>query len=272
MVKLDEIDVTETTAPTVRGEPHRPRGWVLIGAAQRLWRTLRDDCRTIPRRAWARWAITLVIGFALCAVLSVVTTTIARARLNDGLQSWDERWLMWLEQHGPLSFPDAILAESAGNLMYLIPLTLAASVIAIRLRNPLVAIGIQVAYWGVRPVVLAGWMTWDRARPKLIGDGIAAPGLHAFPSGHAALTMAVYGFLVYLWIRRSGSLIERFLGVLVVLLIVTLVSVARVRLGSHWPSDIVAGAALGIAWLIVVIVATRTAERSRPLLDTHRHA
>ena len=40
---------------------------------------------------------------------------------------------------------------------------------------------------------------------KLIGDGIAAPGLHSFPSGHAALCVAVYGFLAYLWIRSSRS-------------------------------------------------------------------
>ena len=86
----------------------------------------------------------------------------------------------------------------------------------------------------------------------------------------AALTMAVYGFLVYLWIRRSGRLIERALGVGVLLLIVTLVSVARVRLGSHWPSDIIAGAALGVAWLLVVILATRTAEHPRPTPDARR--
>ena len=33
---------------------------------------------------------------------------------------------------------------------------------------------LQFAYWLQRPVVIAGWLTWDRARPQLIADGIAA--------------------------------------------------------------------------------------------------
>jgi len=244
-----------------RTSASRPsHGWVLMAGAKRIWRDLRDDCRAIPSRAWWRFVLTLFVGFVLCAALSVIGTRIARSYVDRGLQAWDERTLRAIEERGPLSFPDAILAESPGNLSYLIPLTLAVSVIAIRLHRPLVAIGIQVAYWGVRPIVLFGWMTWDRARPKLIGDGIAAPGLHSFPSGHAALAMAVYGFLIYLWVRRSGSVIERALGVFLLLFIVTLVSVARVRLGSHWPSDIIAGAGLGVAWLIVVTVAFRCVE------------
>ena len=225
-----------------------------------MWRDFRHDCRLISRRAWWQLALILIVGFVLCAALSVIGTRVARSYVDHGLQQWDERWLRWVEQRGPLSCPDAILAESPGNLAYLIPLTLTASILAIKMRRPLVATMVQVAYWGVRPIVLAGWMTWDRARPKLIGEGIAAPGLHSFPSGHAALAMAVYGFLIYLWIRRSGSLIERMIGVVVLLFIVTLVSVARVRLGSHWPSDILAGAMLGVAWLSVVIFAFRRAE------------
>lgn len=239
----------------------RQRGWVIVRAAGQTWRPLRDDCRAIPGRAWWRWLITLLAGFVACGAVSVVGTQFAHRHVGRGLQQWDERGLRAVEQRGPLSFPDAILAESPGNLSYLIPLTLAASIIAIHLRRPLTAISIQVAYWGMRPIVLAGWMTWDRPRPTLIGEGIAAPALHSFPSGHAALTTAVYGFLIYLWIRRSQSVIERALGVIVLVLIVATVSVARVRLGSHWPSDILAGAALGVLWLGVVITAFRRAER-----------
>jgi membrane-associated phospholipid phosphatase len=237
----------------------RRNGSTIGGALRELWRTLRDDCRAIPRRAWVRWGTTLVLGFLLCAALTYGITKFARARVDDGLQAWDERTLTKFAERGPISFPNAILLESPGNLAYLIPLTVTASIIAIRRRRPLVAITIQFAYWLQRPLVLLGWEVWNRPRPKLIGDGIAAPGLHSFPSGHAALCVAVYGFLAYLWVRSSRSAVEKVLaGVLVAALAAT-VSLARVRLGSHWPSDIIAGAVIGLAWLSVVILAYRGA-------------
>ena len=235
---------------------------VFLCAARGLWRTLREDCRAIPRRAWWRWGITLAVGFVVCGAVSYFGTTLAHARVDQGLQAWDERMLMKLANEGPISFPNAILLESPGNLSYLIPLTIAASVIAIRRHAPLAAITIQVAYWLQRPLVIIGWQTWNRTRPKLIGDGIAAPGLHSFPSGHAALCVAVYGFLAYLWIRSSRSVLEKIVAVVLVAVLTALVSLARVRLGSHWPSDIVAGAVLGMMWVGVVIVAYRNAMRA----------
>jgi membrane-associated phospholipid phosphatase len=235
--------------------------WAVVRGAQDLWRRLRADARTIPAGAWWGWAGILVGGMLLCAALSVTMTLLARGQREYGLQAWDERWLQWVEQHGPMKFPDAVLAESPGNLAYLIPLTLVAAIIAIRRHRPLVAFTVLVAYWGVRPIVLAGWMTWDRARPTLIADGVAAPGLHAFPSGHAALSVAVYGFLAYLWVRASGSRVERVIAVALAAAWVAMISLARVRLGSHWPSDVLAGATIGSAWLAVVIMAFRRAER-----------
>ncbi|HEV2296153.1 MAG TPA: phosphatase PAP2 family protein [Tepidisphaeraceae bacterium] len=250
-----------THAPTEKTVT-TPHGWELMRSLRELWRTLRDDCRAIPPRSWRRWGTTLAIGFVACGLLSHVITRSARARVNDGLQAWDQRMLTKLAEDGPISFPNAILLESAGNLLYLVPLTLLASIIAIRRHAPLAAITIQAAYWLQRPIVMIGWQTWDRARPKLIGDGIAAPGLHAFPSGHAALCVAVYGFLAYLWARSSASVMEKGFAVVAVVLLSTVVSLARVRLGSHWPSDIIAGALLGVVWVSVVIIAYRNATRA----------
>jgi membrane-associated phospholipid phosphatase len=243
--------------------------WTLGRASRELWRTLREDCRAIPRRAWWRWGVTLFVGFMACAAVSRYGTRYAFSRADDGLQAWDERVLRKLADEGPISFPNAILLESPGNLSYLIPLTVTASIIAIRRHNALAAITIQVSYWLQRPLVIIGWQTWDRTRPTAIGEGIAAPGLHSFPSGHAALCVAVYGFLAYLWIRSSRSAAEKLLAVVLVTLLTAIVSVARVRLGSHWPSDIIAGAALGVMWVAVVIVAYRSAckliERNDPI-------
>jgi undecaprenyl-diphosphatase len=232
-------------------------GWVVTRAARVLWQTLRPDCRAIPRSAWRRWGATLALGFVACCAQCFLVARFTRDRAEHGLQAWDERQIVWFAENGPISFQNAILLESAGNLMYLIPLTITASIIAIRMHRPLIAITIQVAYWLQRPIVLVGWETWNRTRPKLIENGVAAPPLHSFPSGHAALCIAVYGFLAYLWVRSSRSVVEKVFAVIIVALLTATVSLARVRLGSHWPSDILAGAVLGVLWVSVVIFAYR---------------
>src|SRR6185436_8524286 len=117
----------------------------------------------------------------------------------------------------------------------------AAAVVAARHHRPLLALTFPVAYVLQRPLVLLGWWVWNRQRPKWIAGGIAAPELHSFPSGHVALMLAVYGLLAYLWARASRSAAERVLVVALLACLLVTVGWARLRLGTHWPSDVLAG-------------------------------
>lgn len=60
---------------------------------------------------------------------------------------------------------------------------------------------------------------------------------NGFPSDHAVLSFALAGAIVW-WRRLVGG---------VVLAAAVLVGIARVYVGVHWPSEIVAGAAIGFA-------------------------
>ena len=234
--------------------------WALARGATATWRRFREAWDQLPRPAWRRWLLTLAIGFALSAGVMAAVTVLARGKA-ESLTAWDERWLRWIEA-GPMSFSNAILLESFGNLAYMVPLTLAAMVWAARRGWPLLALSFPVAYVLQRPLVLLGWQMWNRQRPKLIADGIAAPGLHSFPSGHVALMVAVYGLLAYLWFRASRSAVERVLIVALVLALLGVTGWARLRLGAHWPSDVLAGYLIGAVWLASVIFALRRAERA----------
>ena len=214
----------------------------------------------LPNGAGRRWATTLFVGFALCAAFVAAVTLVAK-RNADALTRWDADVLLRRER-GPISFADAILLESFGNLAYLAPVTVAAAVIAARNGRPLLALSFPTGYVLQRPLVLLGWWIWDRQRPRLIAGGIAAPGLHSFPSGHVALMMAVYGLLAWLWLRASRSVVERMLVVVLLAALLLVTGAARVRLGSHWPSDVLAGYAVGAVWLFTVIAALRRAERT----------
>jgi undecaprenyl-diphosphatase len=214
----------------------------------------------LPRGAALRWAVVLFVGLAPAAAVTAGLTFWARNSIDAGLQAWDERTLRWLERHGPLSFQNAILLESFGNLAYLVPLTTIAFLFAVFRGRLMLGLSILAAYWPTRLVVGVGWMLWDRQRPTLIAGGIAAPPLHSFPSGHMALATAVYGLLACLWWRATPRWGERLFIGAVLMLLLAVVGAARVRLGSHWPSDIGAGIVVGFAWLIVVVAALLAAE------------
>jgi undecaprenyl-diphosphatase len=76
-----------------------------------------------------------------------------------------------------------------------------------------------------------------RARPEDASLG--------FPSGHATAAATFFGAVAYL----AGSLPGPARGLVRAgaLVLIVLVGVARVVLRAHWPSDVVAGIALGLA-------------------------
>ncbi|MDP2668821.1 MAG: phosphatase PAP2 family protein [bacterium] len=94
-----------------------------------------------------------------------------------------------------------------------------------------------------KPIIV---LFWDRARPfsiladvhRLVSESPAG----AMPSGHAVFSFAV-AMAVYFYYPKTSILF--FLAAISM-------GLARVAAGVHWPSDILAGALVGIfsAWLI----------------------
>lgn len=234
-------------------------GWALARGSRELYDRFRADAAALPRDAWLSWGRTLLVGALLCAGLMASVTHLARGLHDRGMAGWDRALLLRIERL-PLSFDAAIWWEAFGSSSLLIPIVAVAFVLSVRARRPILASELLAAFLIGKPIFLTGWQLWNRVRPDLIAGGVAAPPLHSFPSGHAFQSVAIYGLLAYLWLRRSSSVVERALGVCAWLALATMVGVARLRLGVHWPSDVLAGGAAGLAWLGVLIVALRRAE------------
>jgi len=257
--RRDDLTPAESSTDVTRSDGH---GWALWRFTRSTWRRFHDAWKQVPSAAWRRYLFTLIAGFLLCAAFVAVMVLYARSRVDDGLQQWDEGWLRAVERNGAMSFSNAILLESFGNLIYMIPLTAAAMVVAARAGRPLLAMSFPIAYVLCRPLVLLGWQLWHRPRPTLVAGGIAAPGLHSFPSGHVALMLSVYGLLTYLWWCAARHWSERAFALVVLAALLWVTGWARVRLGSHWPSDVLSGYAVGIVWVAGVITALRRAEKA----------
>ncbi len=92
-----------------------------------------------------------------------------------------------------------------------------------------------------------------RARPRL-DPLIAIPHSHSFPSGHAAASFACA--------TAIGAAAPRWRLALFVL--ATLIAWSRVYNGVHYPLDVLAGAALGVAIGVAVLRALRRLGANRP--------
>lgn len=75
----------------------------------------------------------------------------------------------------------------------------------------------------------------------------------SFPSGHAAISVALYGFLTYLLFRAADKKKHRILIVLTSALVIAAIGFSRLYLGVHYASDVWAGYLVGLLWLIAGI-------------------
>ena len=154
------------------------------------------------------------------------------------------------------------LVTDLGAAGVLVPLVLAAG-LAWRWRRgswrPLALLaGAAAGAWVVQVAVK---QLVERPRPPA-GLALSHATGFAFPSGHATDAAAVYGMLAVL-LARSGRPAARVAAWAGAAALVALVGLSRLYLGVHWLSDVVAGAALGIAWLLAIFIAGRAGEPRR---------
>ena len=115
-----------------------------------------------------------------------------------------------------------------------------------RRRLEAVHLGLAV----VAGVVLSNLLKigFNRPRPNL--DNALAVFTASFPSGHATMSAVVYLTLGVMLSLREADRRLRILYLTAAALLTLVVGVSRVYLGVHYPTDVIAGWCLGIAWAI----------------------
>lgn len=103
--------------------------------------------------------------------------------------------------------------------------------------------------------------TLGRRRPIELYSGNE---LFSFPSGHATLSIVVFGFLAFL-LARGRPQKTKATVVLVASLVVLLIAFSRLYLGAHWLSDVLAGLSLGLGWVALLGIAYTNHVRGEPL-------
>jgi membrane-associated phospholipid phosphatase len=108
------------------------------------------------------------------------------------------------------------------------------------------------------------------ARIRPVHDGLVLADGYSFPSGHSSGSVITYGMLAYLAMRLAPQRWHVPVALAVSALAVT-IGASRMFLRVHYASDVIAGFALGAAWLAVCIVSielTRWLRKRRMRGDT----
>jgi undecaprenyl-diphosphatase len=105
--------------------------------------------------------------------------------------------------------------------------------------------------------------TIGRARPDLVvhHDLVYSA---SFPSGHSTMTPVVYLTLAVTLAAGIGRRRVRALLVGCAFALVLMVGVSRVYLGVHWPTDVLAGWAMGAAFALAASIAIHMAAPPKP--------
>lgn len=105
--------------------------------------------------------------------------------------------------------------------------------------------------------------TFQRVRPTF-DEPLVQLATYSFPSGHAVASTVFYGVLCALVLAHGRQRAARAAAVATAVAMVLVVCFSRVYLGAHYPSDVTAGVAVGLAWLALALGLARPRPHPAP--------
>ena len=188
-------------------------------------------------------------GLAACLLLLVAG--LAWQVMTGGvLVGWDLRLTHWFASHRQGWLTPAMLAVSEVHRTLGVLATTAAVGAWLlwrqRRREALALLVIPAAMLfnvGMKNV-------FQRLRPAL-DEPLVHLATFSFPSGHAVASTVFYGTLCGIALAHLRSRGARAAAIAAAVAMVLLVTFSRVYLGAHYLTDVLAGVAMGAAWLLL---------------------
>jgi undecaprenyl-diphosphatase len=138
-------------------------------------------------------------------------------------------------------------ATALGGILFLALLVTATVAVLWVEKHRRAAVWLSTATLGALALSTLFKSLYSRGRPDVIASELL-PSSYSFPSGHSMLSAAVYLTVAALLIQVVPKKRTRALILMVALLLTFLTGFSRVYLGMHYPSDVLAGWTLGLAW------------------------
>jgi undecaprenyl-diphosphatase len=241
------------------------------GKLRLVWDVIFKALRLIRKHvenAYLVFGIFLLSGAAIAIVCTWAFSEIAERVRRGSTQGFDEAVMRWIGQHQSAGMQAAMLeVTSLGTGTVVAMIVLVAGLFLWLNQHKHSAILLVVATLG--GIVLNGLLKigFDRPRPQVFKWGTTAFS-SSFPSGHAMSSIIVYGTVAYLAARLQRNVASRVATFVLATIIILLICVSRLYLGVHYPSDILAGLIIGLAWagfcMAVLEAAQLYAKRNAP--------
>lgn len=199
------------------------------------------------QRWWSKhWRNTLVLFFFIYLPLQITLILALQIwRLKEGGLRWDVDILMAIHSSSTSALDRfALVFTKLGTTWGVFPASIALMLLMLFLRQRRSLTYLLITLPGCAIVNRVAKAFMQRARPSLWESTFPHEPDFAFPSGHAMSSMVFVAVLVILTWGTRWCWLATFLGGLFVVTIAW----TRLYLGVHYPSDILAGWMIALAW------------------------
>lgn len=144
--------------------------------------------------------------------------------------------------------PIAKFITNFGGAIFLITLTV---ILVILIKNK--KIGLSIFSNLVIITVLNQLLKRILQRPRPTEFRIIEETGYSFPSGHSMVSMAFYGYLIYLIYKYVENRYVKWTSIVLLSILICTIGVSRIYLGVHYTSDVLGGFLVSISYLILFI-------------------
>lgn len=146
--------------------------------------------------------------------------------------------------------PIAKFITNFGGAIFLIVLTI---ILFIVIKNK--KIGVSIFSNLVIVTILNQLLKGILQRPRPTEYRIIEETGYSFPSGHSMISMAFYGYLIYLIYKYVKNKYIKWISIVVLSLLICTIGISRIYLGVHYTSDVLGGFLISISYLVIFISA-----------------
>lgn len=137
-----------------------------------------------------------------------------------------------------------------GGTIFLIVLTI---ILCVIIKNK--KIGLSIFSNIVIITILNQLLKRILQRPRPTEFRIVEETGYSFPSGHSMVSMAFYGYLIYLIYKYVKNKYVKWISIILLSILICSIGISRIYLGVHYTSDVLGGFLISISYLVIYISA-----------------